>query len=100
MKSIFIFLACPAGFQNIVKKHTPQVSKLIVKGLENKDVKTCSDKCKQSEFCTSLLVKKAGNKYDCVAFYKNVKGIETEVPKCAKGMTENSKSKRLSVLYI
>ena len=72
-----------------MKKHTPQVSKLIVKGLENKDVKTCSDKCKQSMFCTSLLIKKAGNKYDCIAFYKNVKGIEKEMSNCAKGITKN-----------
>ena len=88
----YIFLDCPTGFQTSQKKYTAKEKALIAKALEHKDAKTCSKQCKESKFCVAFLIRqesgKSGSKttgYECRLYYKDIKGLDKEVPICSEG---------------
>ena len=88
----YIFLDCPTGFQTSQKKYTAKEKALIAKALEHKDANTCSTNCKESKFCIAFLISqeadKSGSKatgYGCRLYYKDIKGLDKEVPICSKG---------------
>ena len=65
---------------------------MIEKALKHKDANKCSKDCKESKFCIAFLISqeadKSGSKatgYGCRLYYKDIKGLDKEVPICSKG---------------
>ena len=93
-----VLIECDAAFQKEVK-YTAKEEQLILKALNHKDSITCSSKCEKSQFCIAYLINQQEAKsgvqttgYECTLYYKDIKGLEKEVPSCKTGYVNRENS--------